>query len=72
MTGKLMGYDDIEITIEKSRLRPLDVSVLQCDYIKAKKFTGWEPKIGIEEGLKRTVDWYMTNGKHWVWEKIIE
>jgi len=72
MIGKLMGYNDIEMVIDKSRLRPLDVSVLQCDYTKAKKFIDWEPKIGIEEGLKRTVDWYMTNGRHWIWEKIIE
>jgi len=70
--GKLMGYDEIEINIDKSRLRPLDVSVLQCDYSKAKKFIGWEPRIDIEEGLKRTVDWYMKNGKRWIWEKMLE
>lgn len=72
ITGKLMGYKDIEIIIDKSRLRPLDVSVLQCDYTKAKKSIGWEPEIDIEEGLERTVNWYMGNGKHWTWEKIIE
>lgn len=72
ITGKLMRYKDIEIIIDKSRLRPLDVSVLQCDYTKAKKSIGWEPEIDIEEGLERTVNWYMGNGKHWTWEKIIE
>jgi nucleoside-diphosphate-sugar epimerase len=67
--GTLMGHDDIEIEIEKSKLRPLDVDVLQCDYTKVKKYTCWEPTVSIEEGLKRTVEWYMENGKRWIWEK---
>jgi len=69
--GKAMGYKNIEIKIDSSRLRPLDVNVLQCDYGKAHKLTGWTPKIGIEEGLKRTVDWYMNNGKRWIWEDTV-
>lgn len=28
------------------------------DVEKAKKVLGWEPKTGLEEGLKRTVSWY--------------
>jgi dTDP-glucose 4,6-dehydratase len=70
LVGELMGYDDIEIKIESSRLRPLDVDVLQCDYSKAKKYTGWEPKVDIREGLKRTIEWYMKNGKCWLYEKL--
>jgi len=71
LTGKIIGYSDIEINIDKSRLRRFDVELLQCDYSKARKYTRWEPKIGIEEGLKRTVEWYMENGKRWSWEKLI-
>lgn len=70
LIGKIMGYEKIDINIENSRLRPLDVSMLQCDYTKAYKFTGWTPKIDIEEGLKHTVNWYLNNGQHWIWEKI--
>lgn len=70
LIGKLIGHDNIEIKIESSRLRPLDVNLLQCDYSKAKKYTGWEPKVDIEEGLKRTIEWYMKNGKRWLWERI--
>lgn len=71
LIGKIMGYKSINIEIEKSRLRPLDVNFLQCDYSKAKKLVGWEPEISIEEGLKRTVEWYMKNGKRWSWEKLL-
>jgi len=71
LVGKLMGYDDIEIKIESSRLRPMDVSLLQCDYSKLKESVGWEPTIDIENGLKRTIDWYIENGKRWIWEKFL-
>jgi dTDP-glucose 4,6-dehydratase len=31
------------------------------DYSKAKKELGWEPQVTFEEGMKRTVDWYLEN-----------
>lgn len=71
LTGKIIGHEKIEIRIEKSRLRSLDVDMLRCDYSKAKDYLGWEPAISIQEGLGRTVEWYMNNGKHWPWEKMI-
>jgi len=71
LIGKIMGHDHISIKIDKSRLRPLDVSFLQCDYSKARKLLRWEPEISIEEGLKRTVEWYIKNGKRWSWEKLL-
>lgn len=70
--GRLIGHDDIKIVIDKSKLRPLDVNVLQCDYSKARESFGWEPTVEIEEGLQRTVDWYTKNGKRWLWEKMLE
>ena len=68
LVGALLKYDDIEIKTEKSRLRPLDVDHLQCNYSMAKKYTGWEPKIDIKEGLRLTIDWYVNNGRRWYWE----
>ncbi len=70
LIGELMGHEQVKIEIEKSRLRPIDVDLLQCDYSKAKKYAGWEPKIDIKEGLKRTIEWYITKGKRWIWEKL--
>lgn len=71
LVGKLMGYDNVEIRIDNSRLRPMDVSLLQCDYSKLKKYVGWKPTLDIKDGLKRTIDWYIENGKHWIWEKLL-
>ena len=34
-----------------------------ADIIKFQKFTGWSPKINIEEGLKKTIDFFMKKNK---------
>jgi nucleoside-diphosphate-sugar epimerase len=71
LVGNLIGYDDIKIEIENLRLRPRDVTLLQCDYSKAKTYINWEPEVDIREGLKRTIEWYIENGKHWTWERLV-
>ena len=35
---------------------------------KSKKELGFKPKVKLEEGLKKTVEWYLNN-RNW-WEKI--
>jgi len=32
-----------------------------CDYSKAKKVLGYVPKIGFDEGLKKTIEWFKEN-----------
>lgn len=32
---------------------------------KAKELLGWEPEIGLEEGLKQTVEWYLEHPEFW-------
>ncbi len=39
------------------------------DPTKIKNELGWYPETSFEEGIKKTVDWYLSN-KHW-WESII-
>lgn len=51
---------DIEITEDSERVRPANSEVerlLACNK-KAKELLGWEPKVGVREGLERTVDWF--------------
>jgi len=35
-----------------------DPKVRRPDISKAKKLLGWEPRVGLEEGLKRTIEWF--------------
>ncbi|NOX21356.1 MAG: NAD-dependent epimerase/dehydratase family protein [Nitrospirae bacterium] len=40
---------------------PADVEATWADISKARSMLGWQPKVKIEEGIERTVKWYMDN-----------
>lgn len=54
---------DVKLVVDPKRIRPKrsEVERLWCDNTKAKKLLGWEPKISLEEGLKRTIEWIKEN-----------
>jgi NAD dependent epimerase/dehydratase len=56
---RLMG-SDAEFVTDESRMRPAKSEVfrLWCDNTEIRRLTGYEPKHGIEEGLRRTIDWF--------------
>lgn len=66
--ARLLGRKRYRTFVEKKRLRPFDVVRLVADMRKAKKLLGWEPQVGLAEGLRRTVDWYRKAGR-WRWER---
>ena len=45
-----------------------DIFATWADISKAKHLLNWEPKVGLEEGLKRSVEWAREN---WEWVKEI-
>lgn len=53
----------LEIISVPERVRPQDSEVerLLADNSKAKKLINWEPKISLDEGLKRTIKWIRDN-----------
>ncbi len=48
---------DSKIAIEFVQRRESDVPVVYCDVSKAKKLMRYEPKVSLEEGLNRTIEW---------------
>jgi UDP-glucuronate 4-epimerase len=44
--------------VEMLESQPGDVSVTYADISKAKRLLGYQPKVKIEEGIKRFVEWY--------------
>ena len=54
---------NIKIVTDSDRVRPSksEVERLFADISKAKKLIDWKPKISLDEGLKRTIDWYKKN-----------
>jgi nucleoside-diphosphate-sugar epimerase len=47
---------------------PADVSATWADINKAKELLSWSPKINIENGIQKTVNWFEEN---WEWAKEI-
>jgi len=56
---KELMNSDVQFTTDKKRIRPSKSEVfrLWCDNKKIEKLTGFRPKVGIREGLQRTIDW---------------
>ncbi len=48
---------------------PADVAATWAEIGKAQELLSWKPKVDIEEGIKRTVEWFR---KNWNWVKDIE
>lgn len=65
MSIKEMAEMVLKVTDSKSKLiyKPLpidDPKVRQPNITRAKKLLGWEPNVGLEQGLKKTIEWFKT------------
>jgi nucleoside-diphosphate-sugar epimerase len=70
--AEIMGVNALEIVIDPARLRRKDIDWFRCDNRKLLKYTDWRPTVGIDEGLKMTVDWFRANGARWSWESFVD
>lgn len=59
---QLVGRD-LPVVTDEERLRPADSEVmrLQASAVKARALLGWEPRVSLDEGLKRTIAWIREN-----------
>jgi len=55
---------------QKQPMHPADVKATWADITKARTLLGWEPQVSVEEGLRRSVEWYLTN-RDWAKEVIL-
>lgn len=84
LIGKVMGFADVRVEVDEARKRPWEIWHLQSDNTKLattlgfKRFSPGEGDGGmkgayalipLEEALKRTVEWYQSNGCKWGWER---
>ena len=55
---------DIEIVAAEDRLRPKksEIQRVEADSSKARALLQWEPKVELEDGLQRTIDWILSGG----------
>jgi len=68
---QIMGWRPRKIIYDTSK--PVGVVSRALDISRAKKLLGWEPKVSLEEGLRRTVEWYVNThkAKGYVDEKLL-
>lgn len=53
---ELLGRDAVII---QKPVHPADVPATWADIARARALLGWEPRTPLEEGLRRTVEWYL-------------
>jgi NDP-hexose 4,6-dehydratase len=63
IAGKIKEISGSGSKIIHTRDRTSQVRRLNCDYGLAKKLFGWRPKVGIDEGLRRNIEWARDNLK---------
>lgn len=58
---KTIMNSEVEFLVDEQRLRPekSEVNRLWCDNDKIKQLTGFAPQVSLEQGLRRTVDWFI-------------
>lgn len=62
MIIRLTGANvEVETDDERTRPKTSEVERLLCDNRLIKKLVGWVPSISLEEGLRRTIDWFSRN-----------
>jgi len=65
---KLMN-SEVDFVLEQKRIRPVksEVSRLWCDNTKIKTLTNFSSTVSLEQGLKKTINWFSedSNLKHY-------
>ncbi|RJQ53082.1 MAG: SDR family NAD(P)-dependent oxidoreductase [Nitrospiraceae bacterium] len=56
--GQINPNAKIIATDERKRPADSEVERLLCDNSLIKKLTGWTPSVSLEEGIKRTIQWF--------------
>ena len=62
---KLEGMIGKPAIIEHKPVVKADMLANLADVSKARKLLGWNPEVELDEGLRRTVDWYL-QGRDWL------
>ena len=64
---QLYGKGSYDIVPFPPDLKAIDIGDYYSDFSKAEKELGWSPHVGLEQGLTRTLDYYVEHGAAY-WE----
>jgi len=63
LVKKIVDISGKNIIIKHDMLKPTIKTKICLDIIKAKDLLGWVPKTSLNDGIKKTMEWYKTNIK---------
>lgn len=64
LVKKIIHYSGKKLKINYDLSKPNIPTFLSLDCKKAKNLLGWKPKVGLDEGIKKTIKWWKDNFKH--------
>jgi UDP-glucose 4-epimerase len=65
LIGKLMGFEEVEIEVDPSRIRPWEIWSLKAKCDKLYSVIPRRGRVSFEEGLKRTIVSFQQNEDSW-------
>ena len=61
LVQKIIDASGKSLNIEYDTTKPTIKTSLALDCTKAKTILGWQPKTSLEEGIRKTIEWYKAN-----------
>ncbi|SHK31503.1 SDR family NAD(P)-dependent oxidoreductase [Thermocrinis minervae] len=61
-------YTGKKVSVQNREFHKADMKATWANIEKAKRLLDWEPKVSLEEGIGRTVEWFLEN---WDWLKEV-
>lgn len=61
LVQKIIDISGRQLAIEYDLSKPSIKTKLCLDSARAKEKLGWEPRVSLEEGIKKTLEWYKAN-----------
>lgn len=55
----------VELVPWPAERKKIDIGSIYVDHARLTKLTGWQPTTSLEDGLRRTIDFYREHGEHY-------
>jgi UDP-glucose 4-epimerase len=65
MMVELYGKGSYDIVPFPPERKAIDIGDYYSEFTKAEKTLGWSPQVGLRQGLKRSLDYYIRDHKHY-------
>jgi len=62
---KIYGKGSFEIIPFPKKRKKIEIGDYKASWKKIKKAVGWKPVVGVDAGIKKTIDYYLKYKKHY-------